>query len=265
MKFSKIMMALVAAMAVTIAPMNVQAEETVRIMPIMAIDSEAETETETETTSIQPILISAQIIETISNQVQGDFEITYLDETIEMDVAPQLVDGKVMVPLRSIAEALGYEVTWNGETGMVELFNGARYTAVTIGSNSYFVNRMAPSPLSSEPVIVEDRTLVPVEFVTDILGYGIVLEEGVMTIMDEPFTTLTGYIMLMEQLDDYYKVYVAPREGDDIELWETTVLIVSDDTIINREPLKIGDFISGVHLPVMTMSIPGQTSAVVIY
>lgn len=208
-----------------------------------------------------PILISAPVM---NLQFQGA-QMTYLDERIEMDVVPQVIDGKVMVPLRAVAEAIGFEVTWNNETKMVEMVKGAQWTSIKIGENSYFRNRMAPWPLSAAPVIVQDRTFVPVEFVTEILGYGMEHREGTIKIYDEPFTTLTGYVYDIEELDGYTKVAVAPRMGDDVEIWETTVLIVSEDTIINREPYVVGDMINGVHLPMMTMSIPGQTGAVVIY
>lgn len=202
---------------------------------------------------------------TVKDSRFNGFAMTFDEKVIEFDVQPQIVDGIVMVPLRGVAEAIGYEVTWNNDTRQVELMMGAKYTAIKIGNNGYFVNRMAPGPLSSAPVIVNNRTLVPVEFVTEILGYGVELEDGTMKIYDEAFTTLTGYISNIVENDDYTMVTVAPRLGDDVEMWETTILIVSDNTVINRAPLAIGDMINGVHLPVMTMSIPGQTGAVVIY
>lgn len=201
----------------------------------------------------------------MNSQFEEGFDISFNEETLEMDVRPQVIDGKVMLPLRAVAEALGYEVTWNNETKSVELLKGPQWTSIKIGENAYFRNRMAPAPLSAAPVIVDSRTLIPAEFVTEILQYGIQVQEGVLKIYDEPFTTLTGYVSSIDVLENYTMVYVAPRQGEDVELWEQTVLIVSEDTIINREPYYVGDLINGVHMPVMTMSIPGQTGAVVIY
>lgn len=210
----------------------------------------------------EPELIKVKVM---NEQFSDGFEMTFEDESIVTDVAPQVIDGKVMVPLRAVAEALGFQVQWNPETRGVDLIRGPQFTTIYIGENSYFKNRMAASPLSAAPVIVQDRTMVPVEFITEILQHGIEFQDGVMKIYDEAFTTLTGYVSLIEKLADYTKVYVAPRQGDDVEMWEQTVLIVSEDTVINREPYGEGDLIHGVHLPVMTMSIPGQTGAVIIY
>ncbi|MFZ5597586.1 MAG: copper amine oxidase N-terminal domain-containing protein [Bacillota bacterium] len=38
---------------------------------------------------------------------------------IETDISPRLIDGRVMAPIRWIAEALGAEVKWEEETGSV--------------------------------------------------------------------------------------------------------------------------------------------------
>ena len=209
-----------------------------------------------------PVLIAEpELINTGFNE----FEVMYKEAMIEFDVQPQVINDRVMVPLRAIAESLGYDVVWNNDTRSVDLMKGPQFTSIYIDQNRYFRNKMAPSPLSAAPVIVDGRTLVPVEFVTEILGFGVEYKDGQMKIYDEPFATLVGYISEITTLDTYQMVYVAPRLGDDVEMWEQTVLIVNEDTMNNYGPLVEGDLIHGVHLPVMTMSIPGQTGAVIIY
>lgn len=201
----------------------------------------------------------------INETFRDGFKVTYKNSIIEFDVKPQVVDDHVMVPLRAIAEALGYEVIWNNETRSVDLIQGPHFTSVFIGNNAYFINRMAPSELSVAPLIINGRTLIPIEFITEILGYGVEHKDNELIIYDEPLATLTGYISAIEALDSYKMVYIAPRLGDDVEMWEQTVLIVSDETINNKGALTVGEMIHGVHLPMMTMSIPGQTSAVILY
>ena len=76
----------------------------------------------------------------------------------------------LMLPLRVIAESLGYTVVWNGEARTVELQNGMGTMAtVTIGSNNYGRLKMAVQ-LDTAPEIVNGTTLVPVEFFTDVLN-----------------------------------------------------------------------------------------------
>ncbi|GBG11030.1 hypothetical protein PAT3040_05809 [Paenibacillus agaridevorans] len=64
-------------------------------------------------------------------------------EALELteDEAPYAADGHLMLPLRKLAEALGYEIKWNAETSGIEVVNGnnvlysltARGSEVTTG------------------------------------------------------------------------------------------------------------------------------------
>ena len=41
------------------------------------------------------------------------------DEQIDLDVPPQLIDDRTMVPLRAVSEAFGLKVEWNDATSTV--------------------------------------------------------------------------------------------------------------------------------------------------
>lgn len=75
----------------------------------------------------------------------------------------------VMLPLRVIAESLGYNIVWHDENRTVELLNGARTMNMTIGSKDYGRLKMAIK-LDNAPEIVNGKTLVPVEFFTDVMN-----------------------------------------------------------------------------------------------
>ncbi|MGF7184789.1 hypothetical protein GGQ84_000874 [Desulfitispora alkaliphila] len=42
-------------------------------------------------------------------------------QEVRTDVAPQMIDGRVMVPVRFVSEALGANVTWDGERNTVQI------------------------------------------------------------------------------------------------------------------------------------------------
>lgn len=73
----------------------------------------------------------------------------------------------VMVPLRAVAEELGYTVTWNQAEKSAHLTNGKGQTTVTMGQDSYFYSTAvkdmtgmsAPTALGSAPVMEEPGTL----------------------------------------------------------------------------------------------------------
>ena len=74
-------------------------------------------------------------------------------------------DGVIMVPLRVIAEALGYTVQWDAETAGVML-NAA--VSLRIGSNIYTYQRTAPIELGTAPVLHNSLTYVPLNFFTQV-------------------------------------------------------------------------------------------------
>ncbi|MGG1520186.1 stalk domain-containing protein [Paenibacillus oryzisoli] len=77
--------------------------------------------------------------------------------------------GAQLIPLRKVAEGLGYTVKWNQDTYAAELSKGAEWTSVSVGKDSYFFARMAPVELGAAPVIKNDTLYVPLKFASDIL------------------------------------------------------------------------------------------------
>lgn len=76
-------------------------------------------------------------------------------------------EGNLMLPLRKIAEALGFTVDWDGNLRAVML-NGGKYS-LQIGENSYGKGKMTPERLSAAPEITNDLTYVPVDYFIEIL------------------------------------------------------------------------------------------------
>ena len=78
--------------------------------------------------------------------------------------------GNTMVPLRAVAEALGYGVDWNQELQRVSI---GVATFISIGEDEYMIGRMAPRSLGQAPELKNDVTFVPVEFFSQILGVAV--------------------------------------------------------------------------------------------
>lgn len=72
--------------------------------------------------------------------------------------------GAVMIPLRAVAEALGYEVSWN--SGIVSL-NGE--AALAIGQSTYTFDDM-PIKLVTAAELHQGNTYVPLNFFREVLG-----------------------------------------------------------------------------------------------
>jgi len=88
----------------------------------------------------------------------------------------------VMVPLRAVAEALGYDVSWSEETQSIMLGVGIH---VFIGRNEAYRGRMAPVELSLSPFIRDNLTFVPLDFVRNVLAQNVWVFEGQVVIDSE--------------------------------------------------------------------------------
>ena len=93
-------------------------------------------------------------------------EIVVNNEVIEAPAAYTNDQDTVMVPLRAIAEALGYEVTWHNDTRSVTL--GEDIT-LTIGEDGYVRGDDTPLSLGTAPELKGDRTFVPLSFFREVI------------------------------------------------------------------------------------------------
>lgn len=84
----------------------------------------------------------------------------------------------IMVPLRSVAESLGFKVGWNGEKQGITLDDGEVNTTVYIGKDNYYmassfaIGMSAPTALGAAPVLKDDTTYVPGEMFDILCGAG---------------------------------------------------------------------------------------------
>ena len=76
-------------------------------------------------------------------------------------------NGVMMVPLRAVAQALGHEITWNGADRSVTFDNGV---SLRIGQDVCFNAQGESVLLNHAPVIVEEKTYVPLSFFKAALG-----------------------------------------------------------------------------------------------
>lgn len=100
----------------------------------------------------------------------GHIGVTVNGVVIFFDSAPYIDSSdRTMVPARAISEALGAVVEWNELSRTVTVSKGDLTVKLTIGSNKVKVNGLTRS-MDTVPVIRNDRTMVPVRFVSEFLG-----------------------------------------------------------------------------------------------
>jgi hypothetical protein len=108
--------------------------------------------------------------------------VTVNGQPLQSDVTPFINgDGRTMLPVRAISEALGAEVQWDDTTQTATLIMGDIIVKVPIGQNSIDVNG-TPFAMDTAAVIKDGRTLLPVRAVGEALGAKIGWDEATSTV-----------------------------------------------------------------------------------
>ncbi len=106
-----------------------------------------------------------------------DIKVLINGQTVMFDVSPQLINDRTMVPMRKIFEDCGAKVDWDEKTQTVTAVRTVsdpweiKTTEVklTIGQNKIIINGQEKE-IDVAPVVIDDRTLVPVRFISEALG-----------------------------------------------------------------------------------------------
>lgn len=116
---------------------------------------------------IMSVSIAAVLMSTVSAYCDdNDIKVIIDGTAVGFDVPPQIINGRTLVPVRAIFEALGAEVEWNGEQQTVTASNGGTVVKMTIGVNTIDVNSETVV-LDVPPQIINNRTLVPARAVAE--------------------------------------------------------------------------------------------------
>lgn len=88
---------------------------------------------------------------------------------IDYDVEPVVINDRTLVPMRKTFESLGAGVAWNQDEQAAYAIGNGKLMIMPVGSNVVKVN--GEDVTSDVPIqIINDRTLVPLRFVSELLG-----------------------------------------------------------------------------------------------
>ena len=94
------------------------------------------------------------------------------NEMDTLDVAPYIKDSRTYVPLRALAQSFGADVNWDETTGEITVDGNGTKVVLEVGKTTYTVNDNEKTmDVAPELDSAAGRTLVPVRFVAEALGY----------------------------------------------------------------------------------------------
>lgn len=121
---------------------------------------------------ILALSVAAAVMLSFCADAQSEISLFVDGSQISTDVAPIIVNDRTLVPVRCIFEAFDAAVDWVEATRQVIITSGDDTIILAIDNKrAYFNNTIIT--LDAAPVIVSDRTLVPIRFISEKLGYGV--------------------------------------------------------------------------------------------
>lgn len=120
-------------------------------------------------------------------------------QPLSFNVPPMHVNGRVMVPLRGIFEALGARVDWNSNSRTIHATSSDTDVELIIGDRNAMVNGQTVR-LDTPAMILRGSTMVPLRFVSEALGADVKWFQATQSVS---ITTGTK-ISMRDPLDDGY-------------------------------------------------------------
>jgi len=118
---------------------------------------------------------------TVGTVSAADISVYVDGSKLTCDVPPAIKDGRALVPLRVIFDALGAQVQYQAETKTVTAEKAGIVVKLTIGSSTAYRNQ-EQIRLDVSAQVINGRTLVPLRFVSQALGAKVQWDAGTRTI-----------------------------------------------------------------------------------
>ncbi len=99
----------------------------------------------------------------------------------ERGTTPVIVDDRTLLPVRAFVEGIGGEVSWDDSTKTATLNYNGDEIRLTINSATAYLNNEA-NTLDVTPVIINDRTMLPIRFIAESFGYTALWSQDTQTV-----------------------------------------------------------------------------------
>ena len=106
-------------------------------------------------------------------------------EYIYCDQPPIIVNDTTLIPLRTISEGMGYEVNWNQEKQMILITDNGKGGGATMSmiiGKTELETGGGIKQLPVAPVIINDRTMVPIRVIAEVLLCTVDWDENTRTV-----------------------------------------------------------------------------------
>ncbi len=112
----------------------------------------------------------------------------FKNREVKFDTPPVIKEGRTLIPVRAITEAMGATVTWNSEEKLVTIIKDGKTIVFDLLNNITYVNDVEAT-IDVPAGVMNNRTMVPLRFIAENLGLTVEWDEDAQTIeVDEDNT-----------------------------------------------------------------------------
>lgn len=142
----------------------------------------------------------------------------YIDgKLIKTDVAPEIVNNRTLVPVRSVFEELGAEVTWISSRKQVIIRSVTTRIVFNLGKSKAYVDDKGYE-LDVAATAIDGRTMIPVRFVSEKLGYDVEWSSQANAVhINTPNSKILGSVITNVNVSKYSKNTKVTITADDLK------------------------------------------------
>ncbi len=134
---------------------------------------------------LREFLFNESTLQFEDKSASNEIKVVFNGEYLEFDQPPVIINDRVMVPIRVIFEAMGYDVQWFDQTKTAIAVRGNDFIGVEIGLNviQYSIGGgVGTFECDVPPQIISDRVLVPVRAIAETVGSLVSWDESTKTV-----------------------------------------------------------------------------------
>jgi len=121
-------------------------------------------------TTAVALILTLTLLPTIT-LANNEITVTINNQPIAFaDQGPVIVDGRTLVPVAGVFQALGFTTQWDGDTRQVTITRGSDTIVVTIDSSTFTTNYINHN-LDVPAQIINGRTMLPIATMLRSVGY----------------------------------------------------------------------------------------------
>lgn len=138
-------------------------------------------------------------------------------QQITFDQQPQIVKGRMLIPIRAVMENLQANVNWNQQNKTVFITKDSVYMELRVGSSFAKVNGESKE-FDVAATLVNGRTYVPLRFISESLGAKVTWssKDHSVTIQTKPVGGKASYVILQDgSIGERFESFQRPEKLTD--------------------------------------------------